>query len=281
MTDQLVTQTEAQIIESVVIGGDLSKLTPTQRVNYYRQVCASLNLNPLTKPFDYITLNNKLTLYAKKDCTDQVRRNNSISITKLERERIEDAYVVTAYAQDKTGRTDSSIGVVSIKGLAGDALANAMMKGETKAKRRVTLSICGLGMMDESELETTPAQRVIVAETGEIVEPKPIPIHTPDADPSKVKPITKSEPAAASMTIEFAEAEYSETRKCSYGQLTNEELSNMANALTKVAKRGENQERKLQASKMILAARQKGRSIIAMTAAEFEPEEPPEQGELI
>jgi hypothetical protein len=28
------------------------------------------------------------------------------------------------------------------------------MKAETKAKRRVTLSICGLGMLDESELET-------------------------------------------------------------------------------------------------------------------------------
>jgi hypothetical protein len=279
MTDQLATQTEAQIIESVVIGGDLSKLTPTQRVNYYRQVCASLNLNPLTKPFDYITLNNKLTLYAKKDCTDQVRRNNGISITKLERERIEDAYVVTAYAQDKSGRTDSSIGVVSIKGLVGDNLANAMMKGETKAKRRVTLSICGLGMMDESELETPPAQRVIVAETGEIVEPTNG--HSKDADPAKLKPLAKSEPAAASMTIDFAEAEYSETRKCTYGQLTNEELSNMANALGKVAKRGENQERKLQAAKMILAARQNGRSIVTMTAAEFEPEEPPEQGELI
>jgi hypothetical protein len=30
------------------------------------------------------------------------------------------------------------------------------MKAETKAKRRVTLSIVGLGMLDESELETIP-----------------------------------------------------------------------------------------------------------------------------
>ena len=35
-----------------------------------------------------------------------------------------------------------------------NALANAIMKAETKAKRRVTLSICGLGMLDETELET-------------------------------------------------------------------------------------------------------------------------------
>jgi hypothetical protein len=44
-----------------------------------------------------------------------------------------------------------------IKGLQGDALANALMKAETKSKRRVTLSICGLGMLDETEMETIPS----------------------------------------------------------------------------------------------------------------------------
>ena len=34
----------------------------------------------------------------------------------------------------------------------GDPIANAFMKAETKAKRRGTLSICGLGMLDESEI---------------------------------------------------------------------------------------------------------------------------------
>lgn len=33
-------------------------------------------------------------------------------------------------------------------------MANALMKAETKAKRRVTLSICGLGLLDESEIDT-------------------------------------------------------------------------------------------------------------------------------
>jgi hypothetical protein len=169
--NQLATQTDAQIIEGVLLNGDLGKLSPEQRVTYYRRVCASLNLNPFTKPFDYINLNGKLTLYAKKDCTDQIRNNNGVSITKLEREKIDEIYTVTAYAQDKTGRTDSSIGAVSVKGLQGDAMANAIMKAETKAKRRVTLSICGLGIMDETEVETTPAVRVVVTETGEIVPP--------------------------------------------------------------------------------------------------------------
>jgi hypothetical protein len=45
---------------------------------------------------------------------------------------------------------------VSIANVNGEARANAMMKAETKAKRRVTLSICGLGMLDETEVESIP-----------------------------------------------------------------------------------------------------------------------------
>jgi len=45
---------------------------------------------------------------------------------------------------------------VSIKGLTGDSLCNAMMKSVTKAKRRVTLSICGLGLLDETEVDSVP-----------------------------------------------------------------------------------------------------------------------------
>jgi hypothetical protein len=49
-----------------------------------------------------------------------------------------------------------STGAVSIVNVNGEARANAMMKAETKAKRRVTLSICGLGMLDETEVESIP-----------------------------------------------------------------------------------------------------------------------------
>lgn len=64
---------------------------------------------------------------------------------------------MTARATDPAGRSDEAIGAVSVAGLRGDALANAIMKAETKAKRRVTLSIVGLGWLDESEIETIPA----------------------------------------------------------------------------------------------------------------------------
>ena len=165
---------ELGAIESVIALGDLGKLTSKQRVEYYLSVCQSLGLNPATQPFRYIVLNGKLTLYATKDATDQLRNLRGISIIITARERLDDLYVVTARAT-MGERTDESIGAVNIKGLYGDALANAIMKAETKAKRRVTLSICGLGWTDESEVDSIPGAKPVTVdmETGEIQSAEP------------------------------------------------------------------------------------------------------------
>ncbi len=164
---------DAKAIETVLIGGDLAKLTAEQRVSYYGKVCQSLGLNTMTQPFAYITLNGKLTLYAKKDATEQLRFIHNISIDPqgFTREVIEGVYVVTAPASMPSGRTDVSTGAVAIDGLKGEARANAMMKAETKAKRRVTLSICGLGMLDETEAEGLQPQPLTVEAPKRITLP--------------------------------------------------------------------------------------------------------------
>jgi hypothetical protein len=158
------------IIEQVVIGGDLARLTPAQRVEYYRQVCASLNLNPLTRPFEYLRLNERLTLYAKREATDQLRRLHRVSVVIVAREQQEDIYVVTARATTPDGRTDEATGAVSLAGLSGANLANGLMRAETKAKRRVTLSICGLGWLDESEVDGVPVARPVQVSDGGGIE---------------------------------------------------------------------------------------------------------------
>lgn len=144
------------MIESVIVKGDLGKLSPVERTNYYVEVCRSVGLNPLTKPFEYIVLNGKLTLYARRDATDQLRKIHNVSVTDMTEAERDGVFVVTAKVQNADGRTDISKGAVTIKGLVGDALCNALMKAETKAKRRATLSICGLGFLDETEIETIP-----------------------------------------------------------------------------------------------------------------------------
>lgn len=172
--------TAAALVARVVLKGDLGGLSDLDRVGYYRDVCRSLGLNPLTKPFEYLRLNDKLRLYATKDCTDQLRALHGVSIVRLERELVEgDVWVVTAYAR-MGEREDSSIGAVSVAGLKGDVRANAYMKAETKAKRRVTLSICGLGMMDEVEVETVAGAKAVTVDmtTGEVLEPPAAPATT-------------------------------------------------------------------------------------------------------
>jgi len=163
---------EMDKVENALLKGDLSKLSAEERKDYYRAVCDSVGLNPLTKPFEYIKMNGELTLYAKRDATEQLRKINGVSITDMEKETSDGLIVITAEAEDADGRTDVATGAVSLKGKSGDALANAIMKAETKAKRRVTLSICGLGWIDETEVESIPETETVEVdtETGEIVE---------------------------------------------------------------------------------------------------------------
>jgi hypothetical protein len=187
MGTELARTDTAAVMERVLMVGDLSKLSAAERVSYYLTTCESLGLNPATRPFDYITLQGKMQLYARRDAADQLRRRDKISITITAREKVDDVYVVTARATTPDDRTDEAIGAVPLAGLRGEALANAFMKAETKSKRRVTLSICGLGFTDESEVDSIPgAQRVSVSDDGEIIDvpSKPTPQPTAQAVPA-------------------------------------------------------------------------------------------------
>lgn len=158
---------KSETVEKVLIGGNLKSLTSAERVQYYEAYCKSFNLNPIARPFDYIEFQGKLVLYANKGCAEQLRQTRKVSVTISAREKIDDLIVVTARAKLPDGREDESTGAVNAAGLRGDALANAMMKAETKAKRRVTLSICGLNMLDETETETIPGARAVSVQEAE------------------------------------------------------------------------------------------------------------------
>lgn len=180
-----------EVMEKVLLTGDLASLSPAQRLSYYESVCRALKLNPLTKPFEYITLNGKLTLYARKDCTDQLRKTYGISLRVLSREITDGVLTVTARATFPNGRHDEALGAVFLPP-AGEAKANAMMKAETKAKRRVTLSICGLGMFDESEMESMPAGEPNDAKSRvEQATSNRLAIENNEIDISPVGPVTK------------------------------------------------------------------------------------------
>ena len=155
MSSELTTM-NPEILASLIINGDVAKLNPAQRVEYITKLCERVGIDPLTQPFKILRLNGREVLYADKGCTQQLCKVYGISTEVTKKEKIEDVYIVTVRASNKEGRFTDEDGAVTIGNLKGDGLANALMKAVTKSKRRAVLAFCGLGMLDETEIETIP-----------------------------------------------------------------------------------------------------------------------------
>lgn len=145
---------EGEIISALVIKGDLSGLNADQKVQYYKMFCQRLGLDPITQPFKLLSLQGKQVMYCDRSGAQQLNKLHNVSHEIKTRETANDLYIVTTRASLPDSRFTESVGAVNIAGLKGDALANAMMKAETKAKRRATLDLLGLGILDETETET-------------------------------------------------------------------------------------------------------------------------------
>lgn len=177
ITQPVANDVSLDALNALIISGDMSKLNPNQKLAYYHQVCEKSGLNPFTRPFDYMVLNGKQVLYANKGCAEQIRNIKGISISDIKQEMVEDLIVITVQGKDSSGRVDTEMGFAPIyepdtiiyfsdgkkqskanpkagKKLSGDNLGNAILKAMTKAKRRLTLSMAGLGMLDETEVES-------------------------------------------------------------------------------------------------------------------------------
>lgn len=201
--------TQARMVESLVLRGDLSGLGPVERAAYYTRVCDRLGLDPFSQPFEFLKLNGKEIMYAKARAGDQLA-----AIHKLNREIIDGPKLIDLggtkliYAVAKithpNGRVETATATVPFI----DPV-NVLMKCETKAKRRGTLAILGLGMLDEAELDTIPdavkgtaAQvDVALAPRRPAIDATPAPLALP-AD-NGLSPSQASQPdAAPSLTDE-------------------------------------------------------------------------------
>ncbi len=185
MGDEHIVSAEA--MEHVLGTGELQKLTVPQRVQYYLKVCDTIGINPMTRPFRFMNFQGAVVMYATRDCTDQLREKRKISIEIKEKRLEGELFMVTAHASDPTGRQDEDVGAVSLgPTLRGEARANAIMKAITKSKRRVTLSICGLGYLDEDEVATLPGA---VTYEHDAPAPERPEVRTPTPRPSGWAPL--------------------------------------------------------------------------------------------
>jgi hypothetical protein len=162
---------DPETMAALVAGGDCSRLTPGQRTAYYSARCDAAGLDPRAQPFAFMRLNGKEVLYALKAASDQLAAKHGVRMTIVSQTTEDGIRVVTVRAEAKDGRQTDEIGAVPVKGLVGDALCNAMMKAVTKAKRRAVLSLCGLGMLDETEAESIPQAQPIRSVEAEVLPP--------------------------------------------------------------------------------------------------------------
>lgn len=150
------------VMEAVITRGDLSDLRPDERARYYVAVCESVGLNPLTRPFLYVKFQDGgLQLYPRKEAADQLRAIHKVQ-TRIVDQRVESGiFLVTIEARHPDGRVETDIGAVPVAGQNGLMLANAMKKAITQGKRRVTLAMLGLSLIDDDEIRAIPGARFI------------------------------------------------------------------------------------------------------------------------
>ena len=158
----------ASMFDKLAIDGDVSGLSEKQRIDYYKLVCEYCKIDPLTQPFNFIRQDQKVTLYANKSATAQLTRLHGLKVKIESRDVVQATQcLITASAENPTtGAYAEDIGSVSIEGLKGAALSNAIMKAATKAKRRAILSVCGLGFISDAEVEDMPKNEIEVLPTN-------------------------------------------------------------------------------------------------------------------
>jgi hypothetical protein len=156
MSNKELQRKEDDILASLILKGDLSNLQPNERVIYYKGYCERLGLDPFTKPFEILRLQGRETLYLSRSGAQQLNKLHGVSHQITSRQLIESAgiYEVTARAILPDGRYTESMAAVSVANQKGEQYCNSIMKAETKAKRRSTLDLLGLGVLDETEVHS-------------------------------------------------------------------------------------------------------------------------------
>jgi len=169
--EQTPTKLAESAMSKLILKGDISTLTEQEKIQYYQTMCERLGIDPTTQPFSYLVLNGRQCLYLNKGGAEQLSKVHTVSHAIKETKVIFDhIYQVIVRAEQKE-RYEDATGSVNIKGLYGDALSNSLMKAETKAKRRSTLALLGLGMLDETEVETIPNAKTVEAKVEVLGEP--------------------------------------------------------------------------------------------------------------
>lgn len=107
---------DPEAINRALMAGDLSKLNPADRTQYYLALCHSNGLNPLTRPFIVLkTQDGALQWYPTVGGAEQLRKRDKVSMRVLSRELDPTGlYIVTVEASTPEGRVEQAQGIVTL-----------------------------------------------------------------------------------------------------------------------------------------------------------------------
>jgi hypothetical protein len=137
-----------------------------------------LGLDPTTQPLAYLKLSGKEVLYVTRGATDRLAARHNLNREIIDGPKVIDLggtklVIAVCKVTLPNGRYETATATVPLTDPA-----NVLMKCETKAKRRATLAILGVGMLDESELDTIPASAMGPASAPAPTPPVPATITT-------------------------------------------------------------------------------------------------------
>ena len=136
------------------VGGDTTKLTAPHRQTLLEGLSRALGLNPLSQPVIFLKTQGREVLYVTKVGTDQIAararlKRRTIQGPELRKIAGRDLVFCQVEVTAPDGRSETATATLPLSDVVND-----LMKAETKAKRRATLSLVGLGLLAEDELET-------------------------------------------------------------------------------------------------------------------------------
>jgi hypothetical protein len=141
--------------------GETGQLTIAEKSILLSKVCEEYGLNPVLVPFNFILFQGKERLYLTKVGCDSIANNKQLTriITTRHYDIETNIYTVSAMVSDDKRKEEASASVYcasydakkqAFSRLSGEALANAYLKTESKAKRRATLAFIGFAFEEDS-----------------------------------------------------------------------------------------------------------------------------------
>lgn len=201
-TQALIQVNPAEIVRKVALSGNLKPLSESERWSYYEAYCKHLGLEPTTRPFDIMERDGKVSLYPNANCAAQLGEKMHLSFPEYKTEVIADCvFVYRVLAKTEDGREAWGTGAVPMGKLPLE-IASAIKKAETQAKRRVTLSLGGLGLTDSDEMADIGASVAMAepdTEKPKRRKPQPEP-QIIEAEKVETSPVATTEKAQKPMT---------------------------------------------------------------------------------